>query len=262
MGLLDGKVALVTGAARGLGEAVVRRMVAEGATVIAADRRVEDGEGAAAAAGATFAALDVTDADAWQQVIGAIVAERGRLDVLVNNAGVIRVKPIRECTPEEFRMVVDTNLVGTFLGVRTAAAVMTELGGGAIVNLSSPGGFEGTYGMPAYTASKWGIRGLTKTAAVELGPAGIRVNAVVPGPMRTAMTRRPGWTDDDYARHYGATVPLGRMGGVDEVANLVVWLASDQASFCTGGDYTADGGVTAGKPPPPPAPPTARPGAI
>ena len=122
-------------------------------------------------------------------------------------------------------------------------------GGGSIVNLASPSGFEGTNGMPAYTASKWAIRGLTKTAAVELGGHGIRVNAVVPGPLPTAMTRRPGWTQDDYQRHYGATVPLGRMGEVREVANLVVWLASDQASYCTGGDYAADGGVTAGKPP-------------
>ena len=128
---------------------------------------------------------------------------------------------------------------------------MIAAGGRSIVNLSSPGGFEGTVGMPAYTSSKWGIRGLTRTAALELGDHGIRVNSVVPGPMRTAMTRRPGWDDADYERHYGATVPLRRMGDVAEVAALVVWLASDQASYCTGGDYAADGGVTAGTPPPP-----------
>jgi len=104
--------------------------------------------------------------------------------------------------------------------------------------------------MPAYTASKWGIRGLTRTAALELGPLGIRVNTVVPGPMRTAMTRRPGWSDEDYDRHYEATVPLGRMAEIAEVAALVAWLASDAASYCTGGDYTADGGLTAGRPAP------------
>ncbi|HEV8298206.1 MAG TPA: SDR family oxidoreductase [Acidimicrobiales bacterium] len=257
MALLVGKVALVTGAARGLGEAIVRRMVAEGATVVAADRRAEDGRAAADAAGVRFAELDVTDADAWQRVVTAVVDDHGRIDVLVNNAGVIRVKPIRECSPEEFRMVVETNLVGTFLGIRAVADHMAAQGGGSIVNLASPGGFEGTYGMPAYTSSKWGIRGLTRTAAVELGGDGIRVNTVVPGPMPTAMTRRPGWTDADYQRHYGSTVPLGRMAAVDEVANLVVWLASDQASYSTGGDFTADGGVTAGKPPPP-SPSTAQ----
>lgn len=253
MGLLDGKVALVTGAARGLGEAVAQRMVVEGATVIAADRRADDGAKAANEIGAQFVELDVTDATAWTSCVAAIVDRHGRLDVLVNNAGIIRVKPIRECSPEEFRQVVDTNLAGTFLGIKTVSEPMIAQGGGAIVNMSSPGGFEGTYGMPAYTASKWGIRGLTKTAAVELGQFGIRVNAVIPGPMPTAMTRRPGWTDDDYQRHYGSSVPLARMARVEEVANLTVWLASDQASYCTGGDYAADGGVTAGKPPPRPA---------
>ncbi|MEO8691934.1 MAG: SDR family NAD(P)-dependent oxidoreductase [Acidimicrobiales bacterium] len=253
MGLLDGKVALVTGGARGLGEAIARRMVAEGATVIAADRRVEDGAKVADEIGASFRELDVTDANAWQTCVAEIVALHHRLDVLVNNAGIIRVKPIRECTPEEFRQVLDTNLAGTFLGIKSVAEQMIAQGGGAIVNMSSPGGFEGTYGMPAYTASKWGIRGLTKTAAVELGQFGIRVNAVIPGPMPTAMTRRPGWVDADYERFYGASVPLARMARVDEVANLAVWLASDQASYCTGGDYAADGGVTAGKPPARPA---------
>jgi 3alpha(or 20beta)-hydroxysteroid dehydrogenase len=253
MGLLDGKVALVTGAARGLGEAVARRMVAEGATVVAADRRADDGAKAATEIGAEFVELDVTDAAAWAACVAGVVERHARLDVLVNNAGIIRVKPIRECSPEEFRQVVDTNLTGTFLGIKSVAEQMIAQGGGAIVNMSSPGGMEGTYGMPAYTASKWGIRGLTKTAAVELGQFGIRVNAVIPGPMPTAMTRRPGWTDEDYQRFYGGTVPLARMARVDEVANLTVWLASDQASYCTGGDYAADGGVTAGKPPPRPA---------
>lgn len=254
MGLLDGKVALVTGGARGLGEAIARRMVEEGATVVAADRRVDDGATVAAEIGATFLELDITDATAWQACVAEVVAQHNRLDVLVNNAGIIRAnKPIRECTPEEFRQVIDTNLAGTFLGIKSVADQMVAQGGGAIINMSSPSGFEGTYGMSAYSASKWGIRGLTKTAAVELGQFNIRVNTVIPGPMPTAMTRRPGWTDADYERHYGASVPLERMARVEEVANLTVWLASDQASYCTGGDYAADGGVTAGKPPARPA---------
>ncbi|MGI9614421.1 MAG: SDR family NAD(P)-dependent oxidoreductase [Acidimicrobiales bacterium] len=246
-GASAGKVAIVTGAARGLGTAVVHALVADNATVFAVDKREDDLAAVAEQAGATALAFDVTDADEWESAVDAVVAEHGRLDILVNNAGVIRVTPILECEPADFRKVIDTNLVGTFLGIRSAAARMAVTGGGSIVNLSSPGGMEGTVGMPAYTASKWGIRGLTRTAALELGPLGIRVNTVVPGPMRTAMTRRPGWTDEDYDRHYQATVPLGRMAETSEVAALVAWLASDAAAYCTGGDFTADGGLTAGR---------------
>ncbi|WP_419918851.1 SDR family NAD(P)-dependent oxidoreductase [Candidatus Poriferisocius sp.] len=249
-GELAGKVALVTGAARGLGAEVVRRMVVAGARVTAADRRVEDGTAIAVAAGARFFELDVTDAEQWRAAVdsAAGTGDGGKLDILVNNAGIIRVAPILQCEPAEFRKVVETNLVGTFLGIRAAAPLMAAGGGGSIINLCSPGGFEGTVGMPAYTSSKWGIRGLTRTAALELADSGIRVNTVVPGPMRTAMTRRRGWDDEDYARHYGATVPLRRMAEFGEVADLVIWLASDRASYCTGGDYAADGGLGAGKP--------------
>ncbi len=248
---LEGKVALVTGAARGLGAEIVRRMVAAGARVTAADKRVDDGAAAAAEAGAHFVALDVTDVEQWTAAVdAAATAGGGRLDILVNNAAITRVVPILECDPAEFRKVIDTNLVGTFLGIQAAAPTMASSGGGSIVNLSSPSAFEGTVGMPAYSTSKWGIRGLTRTAALELADSGIRVNAVVPGPLLTAMTRRPGWEDEDYERHYGATVPLRRMAELGEVADLVLWLASDQASYCTGGDYAADGGLGAGIPAP------------
>lgn len=251
MTALEGKVALVTGAARGLGAEIVRRMVAAGALVTAADKRADDGAATAAEAGARFFELDVTDAEQWSAAV-ASAAEAGddRLDILVNNAAITRVVPILDCDPAEFRKVIDTNLVGTFLGIQAAAPAMAASGGGSIVNLGSPSAFEGTVGMPAYSTSKWGIRGLTRTAALELADSGIRVNAVVPGPLRTAMTRRPGWEDEDYERHYGATVPLRRMAELGEVADLVVWLASDQASYCTGGDYAADGGLGAGTPAP------------
>ena len=251
MTALEGKVALVTGAARGLGAEIVRRMASAGAQVTAADKRVDDGAAAAAEAGAEFFELDVTDAEQWAGAVDAAAAAGGgRLDILVNNAAITRVVPILDCDPAEFRKVIDTNLVGTFLGIQAAAPTIASSGGGSIVNLSSPSAFEGTVGMPAYSASKWGIRGLTRTAALELADSGIRVNAVVPGPLRTAMTRRPGWEDEDYERHYGATVPLRRMADLGEVAELVVWLASDQASYCTGGDYAADGGLGAGTPAP------------
>jgi 3alpha(or 20beta)-hydroxysteroid dehydrogenase len=124
---------------------------------------------------------------------------------------------------------------------------MRERGGGSIVNFSSPQGVEGRHGMVAYTASKFAVRGLTRTAALELGELGIRVNAVIPGPTRTAMTTRKGWTDADYDAAYGG-YPLGRMGRADEIASLCLFLASDESSFCTGADFVADGGVTAGKP--------------
>ena len=246
---LEGKVALVTGAARGLGAEIVRRMVDAGARVTAADKRLDDGAAAAAEVGARFVALDVTDAGQWADAVDA-AADRGCLDILVNNAAITRVVPILDCDPAEFRKVIDTNLVGTLLGIQAAAPAMASSGGGAIVNLSSPSAFEGTVGMSAYSTSKWGIRGLTRTAALELADSGIRVNSVVPGPLRTAMTRRPGWEDGDYARHYGATVPLRRMAELGEVADLVVWLASDQASYCTGSDFAADGGLGAGSPAP------------
>ena len=249
MTALEGKAALDTGAARGLGAEIVCRMVVAGAQVTAADKRVDDGAAAAAEAGARFVELDVTDAEQWAAAVDAAAADGG-LDTLVNNAAITRVVPILDCDPAEFRKVIDTNLVGTFLGIQAAAPTMASSGGGSIVNLSSPSAFEGTVGMPAYSASKWGIRGLTRTAALELADSGIRVNAVVSGPLRTAMTRRSGWEDEDYERHYGATVPLRRMADLEEVAELVVWLASDQVSYCTGGDYAADGGLGAGTPAP------------
>ncbi len=245
---LDGKTALVTGAARGLGAEIVRRMVQAGADVTAADRRVELGAEVATEAGARFIELDVTDAERWGVAVEFAAGAGGSLDILVNNAAITRVASLLDCEPAEFRKVVDTNLVGTLLGIQAAARVMATSGGGSIVNLGSPSGFEGTVGMVAYSSSKWAVRGLTRTAALELADSGIRVNSVVPGPMRTAMTRRPGWDDDDYARHYGATVPLRRMADFGEVADLVLWLASDQASYSTGSDFVADGGLGAGNP--------------
>jgi 3alpha(or 20beta)-hydroxysteroid dehydrogenase len=243
MGRLDGKVALVTGAARGIGEATARAFVAEGATVVLADKRDDLGQAVADELGMQYLSLDVTDEDAW----AAAVAEIGGLDVLVNNAGIMRITPLLETDLDTFRKVLDTNLVSAFLGTKAVAPSMRERGGGSIVNFSSPQGMEGRHGMSAYTASKFGVRGLTRTAAMELGEHGIRVNAVIPGPTRTAMTERKGWTDEQYDEVYGG-YPLGRMGRPEEVAALCVFLASDESSFCTGSDFVVDGGVLAGKP--------------
>ena len=251
--LLDGKVAIVTGGARGIGAAICRLFVGEGALVAIADRRADEGEATARAIGeshadkARFVQLDVTSEDDWIRAVAEVETVFGRVDILINNAGIIRVAPIEKLDAEAFRKVIDTNLIGTFLGMRTVLEPMRRAGGGAIINFSSVQGLEGRQGFTAYSASKFGIRGLTKSAAIELGPYGIRVNAIVPGPTKTKMTERPGWTDADYDAAYGK-YPLGRMAEAREIAEMALFLASDKSSFCTGGDYVVDGGVTVGKP--------------
>jgi 3alpha(or 20beta)-hydroxysteroid dehydrogenase len=246
---LAGRVGIVTGAARGMGEATARAFVAEGAQVVLVDKRDELGTALAASLGddATYISADVTEVEGWERVVATARDAFGGADILVNNAGIIRVRPLLETDLDLFRKVIDTNLVSAFLGIRTVAPLLIERGGGSIVNVSSPQGIEGRANMSAYTASKFGVRGLTRTAAIELGPLGIRVNCVVPGPVRTAMTEREGWADADYDRAYGG-YPLARMGQPDEVAAVTVFLASDDSSFCTGADFVADGGVLAGKP--------------
>lgn len=250
---LAGKAALVTGAARGIGAATVRRFAEEGAQVVLADRRVDEVEALGKGLEAEFpgmilaVALDVAQEADWESAVSASLARFGRLDVLVNNAGMIRVAPLAETSLDLFRKVLDTNLVGAFLGVRAVMDPMAETGGGSIINFSSVQGLEGRENMSAYAASKFGVRGLSKTAAIELGPKGIRVNVVVPGPTKTKMTERKGWTDDQYNEAYGG-YPLGRMAEATEIAEVVTFLASDESSFCTGADYVVDGGVLTGKP--------------
>ena len=253
MGRLDAKVAVITGAARGMGAAEARLFADEGACVLLADRRDEEGRAVCAQierahpGRAVYAHLDIRSEEDWENGVRLASEVFGGIDVLVNNAGIIRIAPLSECSVELFRQVVDTNLIGAFMGIRAVIEPMRERGGGSIVNVSSVQGLEGRFGMPAYTASKFGVRGLSKTAAIELGPLGIRVNTLYPGPTKTAMTRREGWTDADYDRAYG-DYPLGRMAEADELARVALFLASDESSFCTGGDFAADGGVTAGKP--------------
>jgi len=250
---LQDKAAIVTGAARGIGAASARRFVAEGASVAIADRRVEEGEALAAElnvereGSAIFVELDVSNEEAWQRAVDQTTARFGRLDVLVNNAGMIRVAPLEKTDLALFKKVLETNLVGTFLGIRAVMGPMEAQGSGSIVNFSSVQGLEGREGMSAYAASKFGIRGLSKTAAIELGPKGIRVNVVIPGPTRTKMTERKGWTDEQYDEAYRG-YPLGRMAEAREIADVVLFLASDESSFCTGADYVVDGGVLVGKP--------------
>jgi len=251
--LLDGKAAIVTGGARGIGAAICRLFATEGARVAVADRRDDEGQALVDALNqarpdtARFVHLDVAIEADWQAAVAAAESAFGRVDILVNNAGIIRVAPLETLDADSFRKVVDTNLVGAFLGMKAVLDPMRRAGGGSIVNFSSVQGMEGRFGFSAYAASKFGIRGLTKSAAIELGQYGIRVNAVVPGPTKTRMTERPGWTGADYDRAYGR-YPLGRMAEAKEIAELALFLASDKSSFCTGADFIADGGTTAGKP--------------
>lgn len=252
-GRLAGKVAIITGAARGMGEASAVLFANEGARVVLVDKRNDLGVAVADrindehAGAAVYVDADVTDPTGWQSIIDTTVARFGPPQVLLNNAGIIRVMPLLETDLDTFHKVIDTNLTSCFLGMRAVVPLMRVDGGGSIINVASPQGFEGRGNFGAYTASKFGVRGLTRTASIEFGPMGIRVNCVVPGPIRTAMTERKGWTDVDYAQAYGG-YPLGRRGEPHEVAAVNLFLASDDSSYCTGADFVADGGVLAGKP--------------
>ena len=251
MTTLDGKVALVTGGARGMGAAHVRRLHDAGAIVVAADILDDDGKALVESLGTNsagaqprYAHLDVTSEDGWRTVVEGIERGFGHLDVLVNNAGILAFNAIADIPLEEFRRVIDVNLVGTFLGMKTVIPAMKRAGGGSIVNISSTEGLGGTVFCGAYTASKFGVRGITKVAAIEYGADKIRVNSVHPGGIDTPMTRA---VMDDTARAWvGKKVSgLKRMGEADEVAGVVLFLAGDDSSYCTGAEFVVDGGVTA-----------------
>ena len=251
MGRLDGKVAIVTGAARGQGAATARLFVAEGAKVVLTDLLEEEGQKVAAELGdaATFARHDVTSEDGWQQIVSLAVERFGRLDVLINNAGIMQSTPVVDCSVDEFRGVLDVNLVGPFLGMKIAAPVMGETGGGAIVNVSSIQGIVGRAGTPGYTASKFGLRGLTKTAALELGSLGVRVNSIHPGGVDTPLLGDavPGIEITREMLDAGhAHLPIPRVGRSEDIAPTSLFLASDEASYITGAELVIDGGMTCG----------------
>ncbi len=246
--LLDAKVALVTGAARGVGEATVRRFVAEGARVVLADVRDELGGALAAALGDTarYQRLDVSLESDWVDAVDAVRATEGRLDVLVNNAGILRIGTLLDTTPETFLEVVRVNELGPFLGMRTAAPLLIESGAGSIVNVSSTQGLEGFPGLVAYVASKFALTGITRTVALELADRGVRVNSVHPTGIDTPMLAEAFPPGTPGSRSAGSRIPMGRLCTPDEVAALICFLASDESSMCTGGQFTVDGGSTAG----------------
>lgn len=246
MGRLDGKVALITGGARGQGAEEGRLFAAEGATVVLTDVLDDIGYPTAdSIPGAQYMHLDVREELEWDTVIATVVAQHGGLDVLVNNAAIDMVKRLDATTLDEWNRIVGINQTGVFLGMRTAAIAMQAVGrGGSIVNISSVAGLEGVKGHGAYTGTKWAVRGLTKVGAQEWGRYGIRVNSVHPGVIETPMTAgTPVIDDPDVRRKLERNIPIGRVGQPVDIASMVLFLASDESSYCTGQEFTVDGGI-------------------
>lgn len=239
-GRLIGKVALVSGGARGMGASHVRAMVAEGAKVVFGDILDEEGKAVAAelADAARYVHLDVTQPAQWTAAVDTAVTAFGGLHVLVNSAGILNIGTIEDYALTEWQRILDVNLTGVFLGIRAVVKPMKEAGRGSIINISSIEGLAGTVACHGYTATKFAVRGLTKSTALELGPSGIRVNSIHPGLVKTPMTD---WVPEDIFQ-----TALGRAAEPVEVSNLVVYLASDESSYSTGAEFVVDGGTVAG----------------
>jgi len=250
MGKLDGKVAIISGGARGQGEADGRLFAEEGAAVVLGDIRDDEGEQVAAVISdtggqAVYQHLDVTSEDDWAAIVERAKDEFGGVHILVNNAGIGGPSTFVEDTSlDDYMQVINVNQVGVFLGMRAAIPSIRDSGGGSIVNISSAAGLEGAPTLVAYASSKWALRGLTKVAAMELAEDGIRVNSVHPGPIDTPLLEESGIQIENWRRG----VPVGRVGTVDDMASLLLFLASDDSSFCTGAEFVIDGGMTAGRP--------------
>lgn len=240
MGRFDGTIALVSGGARGMGASHVRALVAEGARVVFGDILDDEGKAVAEELGdaALYIRLDVTSPQQWEEAVEMTEREYGPINLLINNAGIVAFGPIDQMTPDEFRRVIDINLTGTYLGMHYAVPSMKRAHGGVIINISSTAGLMGYANISAYSASKWGLRGLTKSAALELGSHGIRVLSVHPGPIRTPMIEGLG---DDIA----AAQPISRVGESEEVTKMVLFLAAD-ATYSTGSEFVVDGGAVLG----------------
>jgi len=249
MGRLDGKVALITGAARGQGAAEARLFAAEGAHVMLGDVLDDDGEIVAKELGerGAYRHHDVTSERDWEDIVAATRSQFGRVDVLVNNAGVFRIVGLTATTLDEYMRIVSINQVGVFLGMKAVTETMIGQGAGSIINISSVAGLVGSAGTTAYTASKFAVRGMTKVAAIELAPLGVRVNSVHPGYIDTSMLRDAfgALGGDATIEAAGAAVPNGRLATAEDVAKLVLYLASDDSAYSTGSEFVVDGGISA-----------------
>jgi len=248
----DNRTVIVTGGARGMGASHARGFVAEGANVVIADLLEQEGRALAGDLGAhaIFSRLDVTSDKDWAGTVAAAEDAFGPVSVLINNAGIVRFGTIAETEPTVWRQVIDINLTGAYLGIRAVTPSMRKAGGGAIVNISSGAGFTATFGLAAYVSSKWAVRGLTKTAALELGHDNIRVNSIHPGAIRTPILA----SDAPDAAAMAATMQgagvglsaIPRIAEPEEITEMVLFVASDDASFSTGSEFIADGGLLLG----------------
>ncbi|MFI6784467.1 SDR family NAD(P)-dependent oxidoreductase [Micromonospora sp. NPDC050276] len=241
MDRVRGKTAVVTGGALGMGAATVRRLVGEGANVVIADVKVAEADALAAELGPTAVVeeLDVRSPDQWAALVQRTEARFGSVDILVNNAGIADPAALEDWDVARLQRTLDVNLIGVFNGIQAVVPAMKRAGGGSIVNIGSVGALQGVPRMSGYVVSKWAVRGLTKTAALELGAHGIRVNAVHPGQINTPMTN--GVTFDTR------NVALGRVGEPDDIARIVLFFASDDSQFVTGSEVAGDGGQIAGQ---------------
>lgn len=247
---LDGRTVMVTGGARGIGAAVCRLMHELGAHVVCADLLEEEGQTLVADLGerSTFIALDVTDEENWAAAVDFADRWQDGLDALVNSAGIAITHSIHDFPKSDFEKVIDVNLTGSFLGVKYAGRAMVSRRRGSIINISSADGIQGANSMAAYASSKWGVRGLTKAAAMELGLSGVRVNAVCPGSVNTPMLNPKNVPIEEIRRNHSHMVkmPLQRIAAPEELASACAFLASDASSFVTGSDLVVDGGLTVG----------------
>jgi 3alpha(or 20beta)-hydroxysteroid dehydrogenase len=241
MARFDGKVVLISGSARGQGAAEARLLVAEGAKVVLGDVLEAEGEALARELGpaAVFLRQDVTRPEDWARCVAAAEALGGGLHGLVNNAGIYVPKPLMETDAELFERHMRVNQLGCFLGMKAVVPAMERAGGGSIVNISSTAGLRGSPGAIAYSSTKWALRGMTKAAAIDLAPRGIRVNSVHPGPIDTDMVKV--WSNEQRATRIGQ-IPMGRMGTAEEVARTVLFLLSDDSAYMTGAELAIDDG--------------------
>jgi 3alpha(or 20beta)-hydroxysteroid dehydrogenase len=245
MNRLEGKVALVTGGARGIGEGIVRRFVAEGAKVMISDVLDAEGQALAEELGQAYIHLDVTQRGEWDAAIAATEAKFGKLDTLVNNAGVLIFKRLDDLSEAEMRRILDINLLGTIIGSQAAIPALERAGGGSITNMSSADGISGANSLTVYCASKFGVRGFTKALALELGHRGIRVNSIHPGGIMTPMANPGGYAKEDYDKGFWI-YPAQKSGEPSDIAAAAAYLASEDARYCMGTELSVDGGLNAG----------------
>ncbi|MFK7843297.1 MAG: SDR family NAD(P)-dependent oxidoreductase [Sphingorhabdus sp.] len=244
---LTGKTAMVTGGARGIGEGIVRRFVAEGANVLITDVLETEGQQLASELGdkTAFASLDVTSSEAWNRALTIAEEKFGQLDILVNNAGILKFARLDDLSEDDIRQIINVNLIGTIMGSQAAIPFIERAGGGSIVNMSSADGISGANGLTAYCASKFGVRGFTKSLALELGPRGIRVNSIHPGGILTPMANPTNVPRETYDKGYWI-YPAQRSGSVDDIGAAAAYLASDDGAYCYGTELSVDGGLNAG----------------